>query len=56
MASSYRPQRTCLAVPGSNPRFLDKARALPVDEVFLDLETRSRRARNPRPGRPWSRR
>ena len=38
MTSSYRPRRTCLAVPGSNPRFLDKARALPVDEVFLDLE------------------
>jgi citrate lyase subunit beta/citryl-CoA lyase len=38
MASSYRPRRTCLAVPGSNPRFLDKARSLPVDEIFLDLE------------------
>jgi citrate lyase subunit beta / citryl-CoA lyase len=38
MASPYRPRRTCLAVPGSSPRFLDKARGLPVDEVFLDLE------------------
>ncbi len=38
MASSYRPRRTCLAVPGSSPRFLEKARGLPVDEVFLDLE------------------
>ena len=36
--SSYRPRRTCLAVPGSSPRFLAKARGLPVDEVFLDLE------------------
>ena len=36
--SSYRPRRTCLAVPGSSPRFLEKARGLPVDEVFLDLE------------------
>ena len=27
-----------LAVPGSNPRFLVKARELAVDEVFLDLE------------------
>ena len=36
--SSYRPRRTCLAVPGSSPRFLDKARGLQVDEVFLDLE------------------
>jgi citrate lyase subunit beta/citryl-CoA lyase len=36
--SSYRSRRTCLAVPGSSPRFLEKARGLPVDEVFLDLE------------------
>lgn len=35
---SYRPRRTCLAVPASNPRFLAKARELQVDEVFLDLE------------------
>jgi citrate lyase subunit beta/citryl-CoA lyase len=35
---TYRPRRTCLAVPASNPRFLTKARELPVDEVFLDLE------------------
>jgi len=27
-----------LAVPGSNPRFLDKAKGLPADQVFLDLE------------------
>ncbi|MET8554514.1 CoA ester lyase [Streptomyces sp. NPDC004959] len=33
-----RPRRSCLAVPGSNPRFLQKARSLPADEVFLDLE------------------
>jgi citrate lyase subunit beta / citryl-CoA lyase len=33
-----RPRRSCLAVPGSNPRFLEKARTLPVDQVFLDLE------------------
>ncbi|MCL2780796.1 MAG: CoA ester lyase, partial [Actinomycetia bacterium] len=25
-------------VPGSNPRFLEKAKSLPVDQVFLDLE------------------
>jgi len=37
-ARSYRPRRSTLAVPGSNPRFLVKARELPVDEVFLDLE------------------
>ena len=33
-----RPRRSCLAVPGSNPRFLEKAQGLPADEVFLDLE------------------
>ena len=35
---TLRSRRSCLAVPGSNPRFLDKARGLPVDQVFLDLE------------------
>jgi citrate lyase subunit beta/citryl-CoA lyase len=34
----YRPRRTTLAVPGSNPRFLEKARSLPADEIFCDLE------------------
>ena len=38
MTQPYRPRRTCLAVPGSSPRFLAKARGLAVDEVFLDLE------------------
>jgi citrate lyase subunit beta / citryl-CoA lyase len=39
MADSIaRPRRSCLAVPGSNPRFLEKAQGLPADEVFLDLE------------------
>jgi citrate lyase subunit beta/citryl-CoA lyase len=33
-----RPRRSCLAVPGSNPRFLEKAQRLPADQVFLDLE------------------
>ncbi len=33
-----RARRSCLAVPGSNPRFLDKAQGLAADEVFLDLE------------------
>jgi citrate lyase subunit beta/citryl-CoA lyase len=33
-----RSRRTCLAVPGSSPRFLAKAPGLAVDEVFLDLE------------------
>ncbi len=33
-----RPRRTVLAVPGSSVNMIDKARGLPVDEVFLDLE------------------
>ncbi|TLP53570.1 HpcH/HpaI aldolase/citrate lyase family protein [Microbispora triticiradicis] len=33
-----RARRSCLAVPGSNPRFLEKAQGLGADEVFLDLE------------------
>ncbi|MFE4668793.1 HpcH/HpaI aldolase/citrate lyase family protein [Streptomyces sp. NPDC056716] len=33
-----RPRRSCLAVPGSNPRFLEKAQTLAADQVFLDLE------------------
>jgi citrate lyase subunit beta/citryl-CoA lyase len=37
-ARAYRPRRTTLAVPGSNPRFIAKARELGVDEVFIDLE------------------
>jgi hypothetical protein len=34
----YRSRRSCLAAPGSSQRFLDKARGLAADEVFLDLE------------------
>ena len=33
-----RSRRSCLAVPGSSPKMLAKARELPADEVFLDLE------------------
>ena len=33
-----RSRRSCLAVPGSNPRMLDKARSLNADQVFMDLE------------------
>jgi citrate lyase subunit beta / citryl-CoA lyase len=35
---AFRPRRSCLAVPASNPRFVFKAQTLPADEVFLDLE------------------
>jgi len=33
-----RTRRSCLAVPASNPRMLEKAQGLEVDEVFFDLE------------------
>lgn len=35
---TIRPRRSTLAVPGSNPKMIDKARSLDVDAVFLDLE------------------
>ena len=38
MAQEYRSRRSVLAVPGSSPRFLAKARGLAADEVFFDLE------------------
>jgi citrate lyase subunit beta / citryl-CoA lyase len=33
-----RPRRSLLFVPGSNPRALEKARALPADGLIFDLE------------------
>ena len=33
-----RLRRSCLAVPGSNPKMLAKAATLSADQVFLDLE------------------
>src|SRR5688500_16012470 len=33
-----RSRRSCLAVPGSNPKMLGKAQGLAADQVFLDLE------------------
>ncbi|HEY8450819.1 MAG: CoA ester lyase [Micromonosporaceae bacterium] len=38
MAGRPRSRRSCLAVPGSNVRMIEKAQGLPADEVFLDLE------------------
>ena len=38
MSETLRSRRSCLAVPGSNPRFLEKAKGLDADQVFLDLE------------------
>lgn len=38
MENRYRPRRTCLSVPGSSEKMIQKAKTLPADEVFLDLE------------------
>ena len=38
MQRELRSRRSCLAVPGSNPKMIEKAKGLPVDQVFLDLE------------------
>jgi citrate lyase subunit beta / citryl-CoA lyase len=35
---TVRPRRSVLYMPGSNPRALEKAKALPVDGIILDLE------------------
>jgi len=35
---TLRPRRSNLAVPGSSEKMLDKARGLPVDQVFMDIE------------------
>ncbi|HEX6075222.1 MAG TPA: CoA ester lyase [Micromonosporaceae bacterium] len=38
MSDAARSRRSCLAVPGSSTKMLGKARGLPADQVFLDLE------------------
>jgi citrate lyase subunit beta/citryl-CoA lyase len=38
MPTELRSRRSCLAVPGSSAKMLEKAQGLPVDQVFLDLE------------------
>ncbi len=38
MENRYRPRRTILSVPGSSAKMIAKAKGLPADEVFLDLE------------------
>src|SRR5262245_26765416 len=37
-STNLRSRRSCLAVPGSNPRLLEKATGLGAGQVFLDLE------------------
>jgi citrate lyase subunit beta / citryl-CoA lyase len=38
MSAIPRPRRSLLYMPGSNPRVLEKARALPADGLIFDLE------------------
>jgi len=38
MTSQIRSRRSCLAVPGSSPKMLEKAKGLPSDQIFMDLE------------------
>lgn len=38
MVERNRPRRSCLAVPGSSTKMIDKARGLNTDQLFLDLE------------------
>lgn len=37
-ASAHRPRRSCLYMPGANPRALEKAKSLPADTLIFDLE------------------
>ena len=36
--AQFRPRRSCLYMPGANPRALEKARSLTADMLILDLE------------------
>jgi len=38
MSDALRARRSCMAVPGSNSRFLEKAQGIDADQVFLDIE------------------
>lgn len=38
MATTHRPRRSALYMPGSNARALDKSRTLPADALIFDLE------------------
>src|SRR6516225_3715436 len=38
MPAFFRPRRSLLYMPGSNPRALEKARGLPADGLIIDLE------------------
>lgn len=51
MSTTLRARRSCLAVPGSSQKFIDKARTLNSDQVFLDLEDACARWPSPVRGR-----
>ena len=36
--AEYRPRRSCLYMPGSNARVLEKAKSIPADVLLIDLE------------------
>jgi citrate lyase subunit beta/citryl-CoA lyase len=38
MPAVFRPRRSLLYLPGSNPRALEKGRDLPADGLIIDLE------------------
>ena len=38
MSQQLRSRRSNLAVPGSSPKMLEKAKGLPADQVFMDIE------------------
>ena len=38
MIPRNRARRSCLSVPGTSPKMIDKARSLAADQVFIDLE------------------
>lgn len=38
ISATVRPRRSCLYMPGSNPKALEKAKTLPTDVVIFDLE------------------
>src|SRR6201987_4859303 len=38
MPAVFRPRRSLLYMPGSNPRALEKGRDLPADGLIIDLE------------------
>ncbi|MEO0441440.1 MAG: aldolase/citrate lyase family protein, partial [Pseudomonadota bacterium] len=36
--NTHRPRRSCLYMPASNARALEKAKTLPADTIIFDLE------------------